>query len=146
MSKVKKTAEMVAAEQTLKATATAAVEGKTFRAGEFSIIVTPETTLAPSDIRKAVKLHGLTGADASKAVKDFLAFQRVNFGKALVARNSKVGKLITLAGSKNWVVAARMTSNGRSFTLRADYTGSGSITPRTVAEITAALNSLNSQA
>ena len=142
MSKVKKTAEMVAAEQTLKATATAAVEGKTFRAGEFSIIVTPETTLAPSDIRKAVKLHGLTGADASKAVKDFLAFQRMNFADALLARNSKVGKLITHASSKDWLVSAAVAPNGRSFTLRADYTGLGSIAPRTVEEIDAALTAL----
>jgi hypothetical protein len=120
----------------------AAVESKTFNSGTFSVTVTPSTTLAPSAIRKAVKLHGLTGAAASKAVKDFLSFQKTNFADAVLARNSKVGRLITRASGKDWLVSASMAANGRSFTIRADYTGSGSIAPKTVEEIDAAITAL----
>ena len=124
---------------------TAAAASKTFNSGSFSIVVTPETTLAPSEIRKAVKAHGLTGGDASKAVRDFLSFQRTNFGDALAARNSEYGKLLTLASGKDWVAKGTLASNGKSLTIRADYTGSGSISPRTVSEITRALETLNAQ-
>ena len=116
---------------------------KTFKAGTFTIDITPATTLAPSAFRRAVKEHGLKGAEASKACTDFLAWQRTNFADAIKARNDGFGSLITLASGKDWLVSARMAANGRSLTVRANFTGTGSIAPRTLDDMKRAIETLN---